>query len=336
MSMDTTRQRILVDGGTTTTRVWAVDGATVLAEARATIGARDSAREGSNARWVQQLGDLIAQAEQQARNKVAQWRPACVAAAGMITSPLGLAEAPHVVAPADIHALAAGVRQLSMPELTPLPILLVPGVRCGPLVPAQDDIDAVDVMRGEEVVCLGLVHSGQLPNGGAMLSVGSHWKLVEVEAQSIRSSTTTLSGELLHALRTQTVLASSIDRELPDVLTENDLEAMRLGMRQRGISGFSRAAFCTRLMERVPGSAARERLLFLLGVVIAETMAYWQGFLQQRTIALLGAPALCQAWEVALADAGGNGITVVPAEVTLAYATGLGAVVEALSLTPKM
>jgi 2-dehydro-3-deoxygalactonokinase len=322
------RQRLLVDGGTTTTRVWAVDGTTVLAETRAMIGARDAARDGNNAAWVRQLGTLIAQAEQKARRQVTDWHPACVAAAGMITSPLGLAEVPHVPAPADVHALAAGARSLSMPELTPLPILLVPGVRCGPTMPTAHDIDAVDVMRGEEVVCLGLVHSGLLPAGGGMLSVGSHWKLVEVEGRSIRGSTTTLSGELLHALRTQTVLAASVDPELPDALTGNDLEAMRVGVRQREMAGFTRAAFCTRLLERVSDSTPRARLLFLLGVVVAETMAHWRGLLQGRTIALLGAPALCQAWEAALADAGAHGLTIAPADVTTAYAAGLGAIVE--------
>lgn len=121
----------------------------------------------------------------------------------MIPSPLGLAEVPHVPAPAGIDALAAGVLRLSMPELTPLPILLVPGVRCGPEIPTVQDIGAVDVMRGEEVVCMGLVQSGLLPRGGAALSVGSHWKLVEIgEGGSILGAATTLSGELLHALRT--------------------------------------------------------------------------------------------------------------------------------------
>lgn len=323
------KQRLLVDGGTTTTRVWAVDGTTVLAEARAMIGARDAARDGNNVGWVRQLGVLLAQAEQEARRQVADWHPTCVAAAGMITSPLGLAEVPHVPAPADVHVLAAGARCLSMPELAPLPILLVPGVRCGPIAPTDHDINAVDVMRGEEVVCLGLLHAGLLPTGGGVLSVGSHWKLVEVEGRSISGSTTTLSGELLHALRTQTVLTASVDPEFPDVLTGDDLAAMRLGVRQREMAGFSRAAFCTRLLERVPGSAPRARLLFLLGVVVAETMAHWRELLQGRTIALLGAPALCQAWEVALADAGDHGITIAPGDVTAAYAAGLGAVVEA-------
>ena len=58
-------------------------------------------------------------------------------------------------------------------------------------------------------------------------------------------------------------------------------------------------------------------------------MAHWRELLQGRTIALLGAPALCQAWEVALADAGDHGITIAPGNVTAAYAAGLGAIVEA-------
>lgn len=327
-----TVQRLLIDGGTTSTRVWAVDGTTVLAEARAMVGARDSAREGSNEGWIRQLRELIAQADGEARKRVSSWQPSCVVAAGMITSPLGLAEVPHVPAPAGISALAAGVRRLAMPGMTSLPVLLVPGVRCGPAIPTLREIGAVDVMRGEEVVCLGLVQSGLLPKGGVALSVGSHWKVVEIgEDGSILGAATTLSGELLHALRTQTVLAASVAPALPDLLDDDDLVALRLGMSQQGSAGFSRAAFCTRLLERVPDSTPRTRLLFLLGVVVGETLAHWSGMLQGRSIALLGAPALCQAWETALTTCGSRGITAKPDQVVAAYAAGMGAVMDALT-----
>lgn len=101
-------------------------------------------------------------------------------------------------------------------------------------------------------------------------------------------------------------------------------------MKQRDADGLSRAAFCTRLLERVPGSSPRARLMFLLGVVVAETLAHWSALLRGRTIVLLGAPVLCQAWEAALASCGARGITAKPDEVVAAYVAGMGAVMDAL------
>ncbi|WP_149193317.1 2-dehydro-3-deoxygalactonokinase [Luteimonas suaedae] len=322
-------QRLVIDGGTTTTRVWAVDGDLVLARGSAMIGARDSARDGNNGRLVGAVRDLLIAASAEADARASRWDPRYVVAAGMITSPLGLVEVPHVEAPAGVDELARNVRTLSLPEASPLPILLVPGVRCGPLQPGLSDLAEVDVMRGEEVVCLGLVRTGQLPRPGLALSVGSHWKRVEVDADGrIASCTTTLSGELLHALRTQTVLAASVDAALPPRLEAGDLDAFRAGMRERARSGLPRAAFCTRLLERVAGSSARSRLLFLLGVVVDETLAHWRDAVVGRTIALLGAPVLCAAWHEALADAGSQGVVIDAADAESAFIAGATAIAQ--------
>src|SRR6185436_6678909 len=88
---------ICVDAGTTNTRVWLTAGNRVIARARAAVGVRDTARDGSSKRLREALSELIHQV----------WRdqdgePECVIAAGMITSPLGLAEVPHVPTPAGL------------------------------------------------------------------------------------------------------------------------------------------------------------------------------------------------------------------------------------------
>ncbi len=44
-----------------------------------------------------------------------------------------------------------------------------------------------------------------------VLNLGSHWKAIQVsESGQITRSWTTLSGELLHAIMTQTILASAV------------------------------------------------------------------------------------------------------------------------------
>src|SRR2546423_2225518 len=57
--------------------------------------------------------------------------PRFVLAAGMLTSQLGLLEAPHVLAPAGVGKLAEHVRMKSFARLRPLPFFSVPGARVG-------------------------------------------------------------------------------------------------------------------------------------------------------------------------------------------------------------
>ena len=55
-------------------------------------------------------------------------------------------------------------------------------------------------MRGEEVLSLGLAARGHLPDGGLVLSLGSHWKAIRVDASGrVLSSVSTLGGEMLFA-----------------------------------------------------------------------------------------------------------------------------------------
>jgi 2-dehydro-3-deoxygalactonokinase len=323
------KHRLIVDGGTTTTRVWAVEGTTILAEARTMVGARDTARDGSPLALESALRGLLHDVSAQLATRLPDWNPECIVAAGMITSPLGIADVPHVQAPAGIDELASATRRLLRPDITPLPLLLVPGVRCGPEHPDVSDIPAVDVMRGEEAVCLGLVRTGVLQAPGNALSVGSHWKRVGIAADGrIDSCVTTISGELLHVLRTQTVLAASIAPALPDHLDAADMEAFHAGMEACERSGLPRAAFCTRLLERAPSSTPRFRLAFLLGVVVSATLGPWREELFGETVALLGAASICEVWEEALAGIGCQGVVVGEKQAAQAFVAGLVAIAE--------
>lgn len=316
--------RILIDGGTTNTRAWAVSGRELLAQARAAVGARDSARDGSNVRLVEAVRDLVTQVSADARARLPHWQPECVMAAGMITSPLGLADVPHRLAAVGLEDLARHAIRVTLPHVTPLPILLVPGVRCGSIQPDRTSIAQVDVMRGEETLCMGLLETGVVQPPAMVVSLGSHWKLCDIDsAGRIAGSTTTLSGELLHVLRTATVLAASVDAEMPMHL---DLAAVRLGARQRQQEGLSRALFCTRLLEGVSGSSPHDRLSFLVGTIVGETLAHWRDRLVGHTVALIGTPALCEAWIDALAHIGVRGHAVSEEAVTAGFIAGLSGV----------
>jgi 2-dehydro-3-deoxygalactonokinase len=185
----------------------------------------------------------------------------------MITSPLGLVELPHVEAPAAVADLAARVERHRFPEVCELEFLLVPGVRTGPARVPPDGIAATDVMRGEETLCVGLLELGRLRPGGALLNLGSHWKLVSIDAAGrIAASRTTLSGELAFAAQTQTILAGSLPREWPEV---PDLEWVERGMELQREAGLPRALFTVRLAEQRADCTPEQRLSLPLGAGVA-------------------------------------------------------------------
>ncbi len=307
-----------VDGGTTQTRVWAVRDGRVVAEARATVGARDTARDGSPARLVAALRDLVGQV-----GKAAGAVPAKIVAAGMITSPQGLREVPHVEAPAGAAELARGACLETLDGL-PVPVLLVPGVRSGAARCDGDSVLGVDVMRGEEVLALGL--APRLAGGGVFLNLGSHWKAIRIDgAGRVVGSVSTLSGELIHATATQTILASALPPGKPVVLDPTWTDA---GARAFAASGLPRALYCVRLLELRSGCTPEERQAFLYGAVMAADRAALVPAGVSRVL-VVGTPALAAAWSRTLARQSIEATVVEEGEIEEAFRTGCRRVLEA-------
>ena len=237
---------IYIDMGTTNTRVWLTYGEEILGHTGKPVGVRDTARDGSPTRIQEALRESITELRTQTSSTLNACMPVCVAAAGMIGSPLGLVELQHLPAPAGMQEIAAGSRWFDFPEITDLPILLIPGVRCGPVKVSAHSLGSADVMRGEETLCAGLTKLGLIKLPGVVLNLGSHWKAIQLDREGrIQSSLTSLSGELIHAAQTQTVLASSVYGNRPRKISQEWLEA---GMREQRQSGLSRALFCVRLL----------------------------------------------------------------------------------------
>lgn len=318
---------IYVDLGTTNTRVWLMRGNAILTQVRKPIGVSDTARDGSKIRIRAALKESIEDVLNQTKDKSCQ--PACVVAAGMISSPEGLLELPHISTPAGIRELAAGARWFEFPEITDLPILLVPGVRTGPVAVTPSTVAESDVMRGEETLCLGLSALGVIAPESLVLSLGSHWKAIRLNAEGqIQSSITSLSGELIRAAQTQTVLASAVSSDWPE---EFDHEWLAAGIAQQCRSGLSRALFCVRLMALADEGTAADRFSFLLGAFIADYLdaLMAQGILAAHTqVAISGNQATAMACQAALAQLSIRAVVLTAEEIEKGFLAGLGPVLS--------
>lgn len=287
---------VFVDTGTTNSRVWLVCGEEILAKAEAQVGVRDTAKDGSSLRLRSALRELI----EEVRAK-AEAIPVCVAAAGMITSSLGLAEVPHLLAPAGIAELAAATGAHQFPEVTDLPVLLVPGVKSGQMPCELATVGEADLMRGEETLCAGLVMAGLAKTPATVLNLGSHWKAIRLDDDGrIAASVTSLAGELVYAAQTQTILASAVPHERPASVSFDWLEA---GMSEQRKSGLSRALFCVRLLEQSKQGTAEDRLSFLIGAFIAADLdALSSRGVLSDSVLIVGSGGLAEAWQHALAQ----------------------------------
>ncbi len=321
---------LYIDGGTTRTRAWAAVGDRVVASGQVSAGARDGAREGGPSRLADAVRRLVLEVESRCRTAGAPL-PVLGVAAGMITSAQGLVDVPHVDAPADAQDLARSARCEALPEGGPLRIVFIPGVRtAGTGPPTRETIQLCDVMRGEEALALGLVRRGYLARGGMLLSLGSHWKAVQVDAAGrVAGSVSVLSGELIEAVRRHTILASSLPSEWPVALPPDWLAA---GIEAGRRHGLPRAGYEVRLLHQNVACEPADRLAFLVGAMVAAS----EGTLIPASsrpcpqVVLAGPPALVTAWEAVVRGRGGTALVLDDEGTGAAFRAGCRAVLEAI------
>jgi len=320
---------IYVDMGTTNTRVWLVRGNQILARGSKTVGVGDTARDGSTGRIQSGLKELITVVLTETNYTSESRAPLSVVAAGMIGSPLGLAEVPHVSAPAGLREIAHASRWFQFPEITQLPFLVVPGVRSGSTGVDLEALADVDVMRGEETLCLGLIEMELVRPPAVVLNLGSHWKAIRLNMDGrIQSSVTSLSGELIHAAQTQTVLASSVSKKWPAKISQRWMEE---GMKEQGRSGLPRALFSVRLLDLTGKGTEEDRLSFLVGAFIAADLdaLVARGILVKNIpVVISGTEALAEAWREALGERSVQAKVLTSAETEEATLAGLKSILR--------
>jgi 2-dehydro-3-deoxygalactonokinase len=320
---------IYVDMGTTNTRVWLVRGNEILARGSKTVGVRDTARDGSTTRIQSVLKELITAMLTPANETSPPNTPESIVTAGMIGSPLGLAGVPHVFAPAGLREIADASRWFQFPEITDLPFLVVPGVRSGSTAVDPEALADVDVMRGEETLCLGLIELGLVRPPAVVLNLGSHWKAIQLSTDGrIQSSVTSLSGELIHAAQTQTVLASSVSKEWPAKISQR---WMKEGMKEQRRSGLPRALFSVRLLELTGKATQEDRFSFLVGAFTAADLdaLVARGILVENIpVVISGNEALAEAWREALQERSVPAKVLTTDETEKAFLAGLKSILR--------
>jgi 2-dehydro-3-deoxygalactonokinase len=257
---------ITIDTGTTNTRATAWLNGQVIAKASAEVGVRDTAITGNCRKLRAAVKQTMMEAAAAAGAELSA--VGVIVASGMITSDMGLLQVPHIVAPAGIGELAAGMLQSSIPEIALQPIWFVPGIKNSAALADIADYEAMDIMRGEEAEAFGLIDNLKLQGPAIFVFPGSHSKFMTIDKSNrITACLTTLAGELLDNISRHTILASAVGNAF---VHELDTAMLLEGARCSALIGLSRACFSVRILEQFSKTTAEQRANFLLGAVLAQ------------------------------------------------------------------
>ena len=243
---------VTVDCGTTNTRVFLVSAGEIRLTKKIALGARACRNDKTG--YSRALGRAIR--EVISDGGLTEADVTRILASGMITSELGLAPLAHLLSPAGIAELKAGMVELELAEVSPIPFAFVRGVRND-----SEELSQRDMMRGEETELMGLSEGGE----ESFLLMGSHSKLVSTDSLGrISGIHTLMTGELIEAVASDTVLKEAVnlyDSELSeaDLFEGYDLcESLGLG----------EALFKVRVASVAEGATAERAYGLYMGIML--------------------------------------------------------------------
>lgn len=273
-----------VDWGSSGLRVFLVgaDGLALVERASAQGAASLSGADAYAAVLEQAAGDWMS-----ARPELA------VLACGMVGSQYGWVDVPYAACPSDAAALAAGMRRTPNGAAHIVPGLLLDGAGLPP-----------DLMRGEETQIVGaLCLRPELHDGACLVLPGTHSKWAQVRDGRVERFATHMTGELYAVLRQHSVLGRLMAES-----SGFDEAAYCEGVdmaRDHGHLGMSHQIFAARSLGvagRMPHAALADYLSgLLIGHELRAGLAWRTAAgLGHAPLALVGSPALCARYQLAL------------------------------------
>ncbi len=283
---------IAVDWGTTNLRAYAMQDATVLAQAASDDGMGKLAPEGFEPALLSLTKDWDLANLQ-------------IVACGMVGSRQGWTEAPYRSVPCTPMAQ----------ELTRAPTLRKDFTVS--IVPGLSQQEPADVMRGEETQIAGFLSLNPSWDGVLCLP-GTHTKWAHLSAGEVVSFQTFMTGEMFALLSEKSVLRHSVstegwddcsfDEAVSAAISKPERLAARLfGLRAEGL-----------LQNAQPGATRASLSGYLIGAELAAAKPYWLG----QNVAILGTGAQSRAYQQSL---GLQGVTAMLVDAERATLAGLTA-----------
>lgn len=256
---------VYFDSGTSNTRAYLIKDDDVVDVLKENLGSKDSSIAGSNLVLIRGLKELYDQLLKS--NELNDKDISGIYASGMVTSPFGIKEVPHLSTPVSLKKLSEGMYTYFESRKFNREIFLIRGIKT-----INDDfevnkynIPSVNNMRGEEIEIFGILSSSnELKSGNtAIFLPGSHTHIAYIKQGIVHDILATFSGELYHAISKATILSGSID------CNEEKLDEKMIiyGFNNLKEYGINRALYIAHAMKVFDTSSNKERNSYLLGVI---------------------------------------------------------------------
>lgn len=246
---------IAIDGGTTNTRVHLIISGVVTNTVKLNMGVRINTN--GTAKYKAELKKAISVIL--SSNNLAEKDIKRVICSGMITSDLGLLTLPHLTLPCGIEEIANATEVASFPEITSIPFVFVRGLKTD-----STSFENADMMRGEEAELMGLCE--KLEENCLYVLPGSHSKLIETDKDGkIVSFSTEMTGELIEAMSSHTILNGSIDLKSSSL----DTSFLEKGFMYAKENGVNAAFFKVRTLKVLFGATDSEAYSFFMGIALS-------------------------------------------------------------------
>lgn len=245
---------IAIDGGTTNTRVHLLKSGVVIDTVKIDMGVRINAN-GTDT-YKAELKEAICKILSD--NILSEKDIERVICSGMITSDLGLMTLPHLTLPCGIEEMAKATENASFPEITSIPFVFIRGLKTD-----STGFENADMMRGEEAELMGLCE--KLEESCLYVLPGSHSKLIETDKDGkIVSFSTEMTGELIEAISSHTILKGSIDLKNSSL----DTSFLEKGFLYAKENGVNAAFFKVRTLKVLFGATDSEAYSFFMGIAL--------------------------------------------------------------------
>lgn len=258
------------DSGTSNTRLYVLDhNLEVLHVNKKNVGSKDSAIAGNNRVLIQGMKELYDEAIKEMQ--FSKEDIASIYASGMVTSPYGLKEVPHLELPLTAQEFANSVVPFFEDTCFNEEILLIPGLKT-----VNKDFSYVNNMRGEEIEIFGTLDELKSLNKSniALFFPGSHTHITYIQDDKITDIISNFTGELFYALKTATILSPILKADL----NELDEAMVRKGVENLISFGFNRAIYICHAMRIFNEGTEKERFSYAEGVVnggIRQSLEYY-------------------------------------------------------------
>lgn len=260
---------LFIDSGTTNTRIRLVEeGSTqVIDSVNKKCGVRNTAIEGSNQTLKQFIFEGIE--DLLSKQSLSREEVRYVVCSGMITSKLGLVEIEHISSPGSESDFASNAVLKYYDEIPNMPFIFITGFKNNQNSkpnPAFEDVISMDVLRGEEVESFGILNHIPLEGNGMIALPGSHTKFVFIDRKKrISSCLSTLGGEMIASIRSETILSDSIPDSL---IQEIDYKMINLGFQHASNYGLNRVLYQSRLLDMFTEATEEQRSNYYVGAIL--------------------------------------------------------------------